>query len=159
MSADSVVQSPPANQTRRLHWTDELEVVLVRIGERGDPHLGCPARVVGLLDHRGTGGSELLELTLHVGSLDVPDHPAGVGVLALHLVVRPDAHPAAADLPAGETVSFVIGRLPEELRVVRREMLRILGSDQDAVQVHASSFLGVLTKRLESTSPWSLLQY
>src|SRR5437016_4074626 len=87
-----------------------------------------------------SSGLEPFELRLHVGGLKVPDNPARVGVLALHLIVRANAHPAAAELPAAEVVRFV-GRLPEEIRVVLPETLRILRPDQDAVQVHAASSL------------------
>ena len=62
-----------------LHRTDELEVVLVRIGERRDPRVGRPAlHPVRLAHYLRTRGLELGEIALHVGALDVDEEPAGL---------------------------------------------------------------------------------
>src|SRR5207244_10123696 len=70
--------------------------------------------LVGLPYHRCPGGREPFEVPFHVGRLDVPHHSPRLGVLAFHLVVWPNGHPARAQLPAGETASLP-GRLAEEI--------------------------------------------
>src|SRR6266545_4366744 len=104
----------------RLHRADELEVVVVRVGERGDPRLGCLPWLVGLLDDLSSGSLEPFEVAFHVGGLDVPDHPPRVGVPALHLVVWDNADRAPADLPSAEA-SFFPGGLAEKPGVVLRQ--------------------------------------
>src|SRR5437870_1262703 len=71
---------------RRAHRAHELEIVVVGIGERGDPARAV-AHLVGLADHRRAGRLEPLELTLHVGRLEPPDHAARLLIRALDLIV------------------------------------------------------------------------
>src|SRR4029453_8903888 len=128
-----------------LHRADELEVVVVWVGERGGGHRGCRGSVarfggVGLLDDPRAGGLQLLEIALDVRGLDVPDDPARVRALALDLAVLAHGEPAGPDLPPG-VAALAPGRSSEELRVVVHQGLRILAPDQHAVQVHAASFL------------------
>src|SRR5687768_8325448 len=78
----------------------QLEVVVVRIGEGRDPHVGVLIEVVGLADDDRAGGLEAIEVALDVVAVDVPDQPSGMGVLAVDLAVRTDVDDAAADLPA-----------------------------------------------------------
>src|SRR5262245_53070498 len=123
----------------RLHRAHDLEVVAVGIRERGDLALWVLSGVVRRHHHGRAGRLEPFELARDVGRLHVPDDPTGRRVLALDLIVRADGEPAGADLPALEVASLPPG-LVEQLGVVVGEPLRILRADQDAVEVHASSF-------------------
>src|SRR5665811_562470 len=120
------------------HRAEELEVVVVGIGERGDPGPGCLPELVRLPDDRGTGSLEPLEVALDVGRLDVPDQPARLGVAARDLVVWADSDEARAELPPAVRAFIPAGRT-EEPGVVVLQTLRICRPDQDAVQVHAVS--------------------
>ena len=62
----------------------------------------------------------------------------GRGVPALDLAVRPDRHEPGADLPARVT-AVRERRRAEDLAVVLDEPLRVLGPDEDAVEIHAFS--------------------
>jgi len=53
--------------------------------------------------------------------------------------VRADRHEPAADLPAGVAAVGEAG-LAEQLGVVVDQPLRVLGTDQDAVEIHGVSF-------------------
>ena len=68
------------------------------------------------------------------------NHPACVSVLALHLIVRSNGYPAPADLPAAE-VAFFEGRLAKDLVLIVSQALRVLGPDQDTVQIYAVPLL------------------
>src|SRR5881409_1839705 len=80
------VGSGPAG-LRDAHRARELEVVVVRIGERRDPAFVL-SRVIRLADHGGSGLAQPLELALDVFRLEVPDDAARLAVLSLDLVVR-----------------------------------------------------------------------
>src|ERR1700674_5153639 len=122
------------------HRAHELEVVAVGVGGGGDPGFGRPVRLVRLADHGCAGSLEAFEVALHVAALEVPEQPSRLHVAALDLVMRPDGHEAGAHLPAA-VPPLAPSRRAEELRVIAHQALRILGSDQDAPQVHAVSFL------------------
>src|SRR5438093_1128065 len=122
-----------------LHRADELEVVIVRIGECRDPRSRCLFEVVRLADDRRAGCLETLEIALDVGALDVPDDPARLRVLAVDLVVRPNRDATRPEGPA-DVAALVPAGLAEQLRVVVGEALRVLGPDEDAVEVHEGSF-------------------
>src|SRR6185436_20343856 len=99
------------------HRARQLEVVVVRIRERGDP---VPRRLIEgiwLLDDDGARGLHPLEFALHVGRLDVPDEPARLRVLAVDLAVRPDRDRARPELPAA-VAALVQRGLAEDLAVV-----------------------------------------
>src|SRR5438105_10506083 len=98
----------------------ELEVVVVRVGERGDPGARRPLEAVGLAHDDRAGGLEPVEVALHVAGFDVPDEPPGLAVLAVNLVVGPDGDAAGSDLPADVALLVKLG-LAEEFRVIRGE--------------------------------------
>ena len=120
------------------HRRGELEVVAVRVGKRGDGAVRRALEAIRLADDRGAGGNESLKFRLHIRRLDVPDQPAGLAVAARDLAVRADGQVPVADLPTGVRA---VGetRIAEKLGVVGDQTLRILGSDQDAVEVHEPS--------------------
>src|SRR2546428_3280276 len=125
--------------SRDLHRAHELKVVVVRIGERGDPHVLAFVRLIGLLHHACPSSPELFELALHIPFLDVPDHTPRFSVLPLDLIVRANGHRATAELPS-EIAALVPGRLTEKLRVIVPQPRGILRADQQAVQVHFLPF-------------------
>jgi hypothetical protein len=107
-----------------LHRADELEVVVVRIGQDGDPHLRGLIRPVWLPDHGYSSGSAPLELTLHVGCFDVPDDSPRAAVLTLHLIVRADRDRTSPDLRPKRLRDP--RQAPRRASVVVLEALRIL---------------------------------
>src|SRR5207247_4502130 len=125
--------SGPA-RLRDAHRSHELEVVVVRIGERRDPALVLSG-VIRLTDDACSSLAQPLELALHVLRFEVPDDAARLAVLSLDLIVRPERDPALLELPA-EVAAVFPGRLAEQLRVIRLEALRILGADQYATELH-----------------------
>src|ERR1019366_6524908 len=151
----------PVGQSSHRHWAEELEVVVVGVGEGRDRRAGLAFELVGRGDHDCSGALQALEVARDVLGLEVPDQPARGCVLALDLGVRPDHDEARAQLPP-RVCAIREARLAEDPGGVLDQPLGILGPDEYAVEVHRCLQSAAVPPsgsgyRLDPTSFWHVV--
>src|SRR5687768_17477289 len=119
----------------RSHGAHELKIVVIGVRQGGDQSLIALIHAVGLANDCRARSHHSVEFGTNVGGLDIPDEPPRLGVLPGDLIVGADGDPAGADLPSGVAPVAELW-FPEDPGVVVGQALRIIGSDQDAVEVH-----------------------
>src|SRR5687768_15064435 len=122
----------------RSHRAHELKIVVIGVRQGGDQSLIGLVHAVWLANDGRARSRHPVEFGTHVGGLDIPDEPPRLGILPGDLIVGADGDPAGADLPSGVAAVAELW-LPEDPGVVVRQALRVLGPDQDAIEVHVAS--------------------